>query len=122
MSRKGFTLLEVLLVIVILAVLASISFTYMHFIESSRIEVTTGRVHTLGTQVGTHLNVKGRLPATLEALIPSMGDPAWVKDGKLVDSWDRPFEYRVDGREFRVWSCGPDGISGTADDLEYKRK
>lgn len=121
MSRKGFTLLEVLMVIAVLAILASMAFGYLHYVESARIGLTESRVHTIGTQVGVQLKLKGAAPATLEALIPALGDPAWVKEGKLVDAWDRPFEYRVDGRQFRVWSAGPDGVSGTADDLEYKR-
>ncbi len=122
MSRKGFTLLEVLAVMVVIAILASMTFSYLHFVESARIDLTRTRVHTLGTQVGVQLKVKGKAPATLEELIPSMDSPVWVKEGKLVDAWDHPFGYRVDGKDFDVWSNGPDGISGTADDLHYVRK
>lgn len=122
MSRKGFTLLEVLLVMVVLAIVASLTFTYFHFVESARIDLTRTRVHTLGTQVGVQLKVKGKAPATLEALIPGMDNPVWVKEGKWVDAWDRPFGYRVDGKDFDVWSDGPDGVSGTEDDIHYVRK
>ena len=41
--RRGFTLLEVLAVVVILAVLASMAFGMMHFVESARIGDTEGR-------------------------------------------------------------------------------
>ena len=121
MSRKGFTLLEVLLVMVVLAILASLTFTYFHYVESARINLTRNRVHTLGTQVGVQLKLKGRAPATLEALIPALDGAMGVKEGKLVDAWERPFGYRVDDRDFDVWSSGPDGISGNADDIHYKR-
>jgi hypothetical protein len=71
--------------------------------------------------IGVHLKLKGRAPATLEALIPAMDNPGWVKEGKLVDAWERPFGYRVDGKDFDVWSDGADGISGNADDIHYVR-
>jgi hypothetical protein len=28
----------------------------------------------------------------------------------------------VSGKEFRLWSCGPDGRSGTGDDIVFKNK
>jgi type II secretory pathway pseudopilin PulG len=37
-----------------------------------------------------------------------------------VDAWDNPFEYqRVAGQQesYRLWSRGPDGVSGTEDDV-----
>ena len=121
MSRKGFTLVEVLMVVVILAILASMTFGYFRFVEGVRWNSSDTRVHALGVQVGTVVGLKGFPPATLEELASRLERPEWMKDGKFVDAWDRPIEYRVDGKKFRVWSCGPDGISGTDDDLPYKR-
>lgn len=121
MSRKGFTLLEVLIVVAVIAILAGISFGLMRTVESARITATTGRVHSLGIEAGWFLKLKGLPPKALEDLAPRLQKPEWMKDGKFVDGWDRPFEYRVDGTSFRLWSNGPDGIAGTADDLEYKR-
>lgn len=38
----------------------------------------------------------------------------------LEDPWDRPYGYRLhDGRPY-IWSYGPDGISGTDDDIDHK--
>jgi prepilin-type N-terminal cleavage/methylation domain-containing protein len=122
MSRKGFTLLEVVLVVVVLLVLAGITFGLLSWVERCRVESSAGRVHTLGVQAATEAKLKGFPPATLEELIPKMDSPQWIKDGKFVDAWDRPIQYRVDGKSFDLWSCGPDGISGTGDDLHYKRK
>ena len=33
----------------------------------------------------------------------------------------RPLEYAVAGKEFKLWSCGPDGVSGTRDDIHYEK-
>jgi prepilin-type N-terminal cleavage/methylation domain-containing protein len=121
MSRKGFTLLEVVLVVVILAILASITFGYLSFVQSTRISTTNSFLSTLGMEVATAVKLKGFPPATLEELIPRMSQARWIKDGKFVDAWERPIQYRVDGKKFELWSTGPDGISGTADDLRYER-
>jgi prepilin-type N-terminal cleavage/methylation domain-containing protein len=121
MSRKGFTLVEVLMVVVVLAIVASLTFGLMNVIEHARVVSTEGRVHNLGVEAATQAKVKGFPPAALEDLAPRLNQPGWIKDGKFVDAWDRPLEYRVEGRSFRLWSCGLDGVSGTADDLPYKR-
>jgi prepilin-type N-terminal cleavage/methylation domain-containing protein len=121
-SRNGFTLLEVLLVVVILAILASLAFGLLHLVENARITSTEGLVNQLGREAATVAKLKGVPPAALEELIPKTESTRWVKDGRFVDAWDHPIQYRVDGKKFEVWSWGPDGISGTADDLHYVRK
>lgn len=121
MARKGFTLLEVVLVIVVLLILAGLTFGLLGVAQGQNVRLTQTRVHTLGCQAGTAVGLKGFPPGRLEDLPFAKDKPGWLVDGKFVDAWDRPFEYRVDGKKFRVWSCGPDGVSGTADDIEYTR-
>jgi prepilin-type N-terminal cleavage/methylation domain-containing protein len=120
MSRKGFTLVEVLMVIVVLAILASLTFGVLRSVDGARCSATETRVRALGFEAGRLAGLTGFPPATLEVLAPRLARPEWIKDGKFVDAWDRPIEYRVDGRKFQVWSCGPDGVSGTDDDIRYK--
>ncbi len=121
MSRKGFTLLEVVLVAVVLLILAGIAFGLLHWIERCRIQASTTEVFELGLQAASVAQLKGFPPATLEELIPRLS-PQWVQGEKVVDAWGNPIRYRVDGKTFELWSCGPDGISGTEDDLHFKRK
>jgi len=120
--RKGFTLLEVLLVVVVLAILASMVFGLMHFVESGRITDTEGRVLIIGQSVEKYRQSRGALPATLDVLAPkTLDQPAWMSGGKFVDNWDRPLQYSASG-EFQVWSLGPDGVPGTPDDIRYKNR
>lgn len=121
MARKGFTLLELVLVVVVLLILAGMTLGLFRVVEGSRVRLAESQVHTLGTQAATVAGLKGFPPATLEELAPKLEKPEWIKDGKFVDAWQRPFEYRVEGKQFRLWSCGSDGISGTDDDLHYNR-
>jgi len=119
MARKGFTLLEVLAVLVIMLILAGMTFGMMNVIENQRISNTQTRIHTLRCAVAEYRLTKGSLPRRLEDLAKKLDQAVAMKDGKFVDAWERPFEYKVDGKEFQLWSCGPDGVSGTADDVRY---
>lgn len=112
----GFTLVEVLIVIVVIAILASIMFGLMHFVESSRIMAAEGRVQALGEAAANQVAVKGFPPAKLVDVAKSINEPDWA-----VDHWNNPIQYTVTGRQFKLWSSGPDGVSGTADDIRYKR-
>lgn len=120
MSR-GFTLVEVLVVIVILAILAGIGFGLWSSVEQAKVKVTDGRLDSLGFRIRSEISTKGWPPKTLAELSDAMGNPGWLQGGKFLDGWDQPIEYRVDGKKFRLWSCGPDGISGTQDDREYQK-
>jgi general secretion pathway protein G len=119
MSRRGFTLVETLIVIVVLAILAGVVFAFFRSIERARILVTENRIHTIRCEVKTYSKLKGHPPRALEDLAKSAAQPGMMKDGNFVDAWERPLQYSVNGTEFRVWSWGPDGIAGTADDIDY---
>jgi type II secretion system protein G len=121
MARKGMTLLEVLAVVVILAILASMVFGLMNVVESTRIRTTENNIHTLRCAVAEYRLTKGSLPARLEDLAKKLDGSVAMKDGKFVDAWGQPFVYQVDGKEFKVWSCGPDGKPGTGDDVRYEK-
>lgn len=122
MSRKGFTLLEAVLGVVVLLILAGLALGLLLFVERSRVGATEGLVFQLGTEASVQARLTGFPPATLEPLIPRMNNPRWLREGKFVDAWENPIGYRVDGKTFQLWSWGPDGISGTADDIIYERK
>ena len=115
--RRGFTLLELLLVVIVLAIVASMVFGLMHFVESSRIDAAQGRIFTLGLEVENQTAKKGFPPSTLADVAKALNEPEWVKD-----HWGNPIQYTVNGKQFRLWSCGSDGVSGTPDDLEYKKR
>ena len=122
LGEGGFTLVEILVVIVVLAILTGIGFGMWSSVEHSKSKVTDGRLDTLGFRIRSDISTKGWPPKTLAELADAMGNPTWMEGGKFIDGWDRPIEYRVDGKKFRLWSCGPDGVSGSPDDHEYSKR
>ena len=66
----------------------------------------------------------GRYPA---ALVDLTTQPAGTYDMQLVDPlalkdpWNNPYQYQTPGvhnrSSYDLWSAGPDGVSGTADDI-----
>ena len=119
MSRRGFTLVEVLMVIIVLAVLAGMIFGMMSVIGSTKVGLTETRIHGIRCELKNHAAVKGQPPAKMEDLAAKLDQAGWMKDGKFVDAWEQPLEYRVNGKEFKLWSVGADGKSGTPDDIFY---
>jgi len=64
----------------------------------------------------------GKYPSTLRELRDRPANtPTW--DGPYLDReipsdpWGNPYQYRVSGDEIELWSFGPDGKDGTADDI-----
>jgi general secretion pathway protein G len=72
----------------------------------------------------------GNYPSTAEGLAALVnrpeGNTRWrgpylERSSQLMDPWGNPFQYRFPGERnpgsYDVWSNGPDGLPGTADDI-----
>lgn len=116
-STKGFTLIEILIVVVIIGLIASlVAPNIMGKFERSKEEVAKAQVETLSSAIQSFMIDTGRCPASLEELIKSQ-DPKWrgpylSKQEIPKDPWGRPYQYKCpgeQGRPFEVYSLGPDG-------------
>ncbi len=130
-KNSGFTLLEIMLVVMIIAILVG-GAVYM-FAPSILFAGTTkakGDIQGLTTQLMLYNAQNGSYPSTdqgLAALVqkPS-GDPvprAWTQlyPSMPTDPWGQPYHYQCPGSHnpttFDIWSAGPDKQTGTADDV-----
>lgn len=129
LNRSAFTLIELLLVLVILAILAGIvvpKFTGRS--EQARQSAAKSDITNIKTALAVFETDCGRFPTTeesLNALVSKPGDLAgWQRPyiEKLPnDPWGRAYIYRSpgnDGRDFDLFSAGPDGQEGTDDDVQ----
>lgn len=133
-DARGFTLLEILLAVAILGMLVALSITAVDKIFSGASEDTAKLFVTQSLQVPlqsyrTHM---GNYPSTAEGLQALIAPPADKADrwrgpyitGDIIplDPWKNPYQYRFPGTNNRtggydLWSKGPDGQDGTADDI-----
>ncbi len=122
-QRSGFTLLELLLVLVILVVIAGFGIQAFGGVrDRAKIQQTKVELGMLSQSLKRYEMLMNGLPTALEALSvkPNDADTDWVKmlDKPIAkDPWGNPYEYKPNGSEFELKSMGPDRQSGTADDI-----
>jgi general secretion pathway protein G len=115
-----------LLGIVIYIVLIVIVFSSMDTImNSAKIKAAKLQLEGLETPLEQYAKENGEYPATLDDLRGKNGSKQFI-EGFDSDPWGRPFEYeRLSGRNnkgYRLYSVGPDGESGTNDDVHPDKK
>lgn len=115
-SEAGFTLVELLVVIVILALLATVVVI--------NVMPATDRAATAKAQTDIATLEQGVEMYRLNKLTyPPLGELALLLSEGIVkrlpdDPWGRPYLYRVpgrDGRDFDIYSLGADGREGGED-------
>jgi len=131
--RRGFTLLEILLVVGLLALLAA--FAIPNLVGSAEkakvkmVEAAIGPNGTLSQAINMYKFEIGHYPDNLKDLVekPSSEDSKkwsgkYLMDIRgLKDPWDKDYVYNAKGSKneggFDLWSVGPDGQDGTDDDI-----
>ncbi len=130
--NSGFTLLELLLVMAILVVLASLStFAVLNLKKGALRKAAQTEISTLSQACKMYKLQVNQFPNKLEDLFqaPSGLDrEAWggpyIDQPINADPWQRPYTYGKDEANDRVMisSSGPDGQTGTADDVPSNRE
>ena len=123
--RSAFTLLEVMLVLVIIAAIAGIAVYNIGGIQNRAFIMTAkNQISQFKSALEQYKLYVGSYPSALDALheAPSdLADPSKytqvLKDPIAADPWGRPYEYKLNGAAYELRSLGPDGQSGTDDDV-----
>ncbi len=126
MNRAGFSLIEVLIALVIVAIMgAVVALNLQGSADQARVTSTQAQINTLTDALKLFQAQQGRYPTEnegLEALVDApVGLNNFPSGGYLdssnvpTDAWERPFLYLVPGRNgerFEVVSYGADGLEG----------
>ena len=120
----GFTLLELMVVMLILALLASIAAPQvMKHLAKAKSETARIQVDALTASVNYFQLDTGRYPTDQEGLRaltdrpesePKWDGPYIQKKDSLMDPWGRPYLYKWPGahHEFDIYTLGSDGKEG----------
>ena len=122
-SRAGFTLVEILLVVAILGILAGVAVVSLKGrTKTASISAARTSIQAIGTAIDTYEVDNGVYPGSLQSLLTKGNENNWngpyIKDGRMPkDPWGNDFQYSLQGDVYKLTSAGPDGQSGTADDI-----
>ena len=118
--QRGFTLVELLLVLVILSLIAGLVLPgIIGKAESAKAKAASSQISRISMSVESFYLDTGNTPSTLEELVNEPpGVKGWtgpyIKNSLLKDPWGQPYQYRVPGEhgDFDIQSFGADRQRG----------
>lgn len=121
--QSGFTLLELLVVMVIIGLLAGyVGPKYFDQIGKSETKTAKAQINALGKALDQYRIDTGHYPSTEQGLSALNQQPAdeskwegpYLKKSVPNDPWDRPYLYRAPGEhgDYDLYSLGKDGQTG----------
>jgi general secretion pathway protein G len=132
-KRRGFTLIEILVVISIIMLLAGVIIANVgkSFGGAQQDIAKLFVTQSMKTSLVTYRLNMGSYPSTEEGLLALVTAPAgkadrwrgpYVEGNKIpLDPWGEPYQYRFPGVHnkdgYDLWSKGPDKTDGTDDDI-----
>jgi len=125
-QQSGFTLIEIIVVVVILSVLAAvIAPKFLGRVGQAQQTAAKADIQNISKALALYKLDNYRYPTTSEGLGALVTNPGSAKnwnqylDKKPKDPWGNDYQYLSPGQknnDFDVWSNGADGSSGGADD------
>ncbi|MFQ5353812.1 MAG: type II secretion system major pseudopilin GspG [Thermodesulfobacteriota bacterium] len=123
-DEKGFTLIEIIVVVIIIGLLATlVAPRFFGKVDQSRVKTTYAQIELLGAALDMYRLDIGDYPSTSEGLEalrtkPARVDRGWdgpyLKKELPVDAWGRDFIYTSPGRhgDYDLLSYGADAMEG----------
>jgi general secretion pathway protein G len=123
-NQRGFTLIEIMVVVVIISMLAAfVAPKVWKQLSKSKRNIARSRMAIIENALGQFRLDCGRLPNDSEGLSALLVDPEefeediwdgpYLKKSDLIDPWKNPYEYREEGEvnigSYDLISFGKDG-------------
>jgi general secretion pathway protein G len=130
-AQRGFTLLEILLVVVIIGMLVSVAVVKLSGqSQRAKLVATQRQIDAYKTALGVYELDNGVFPTTEQGLQALLTQPPNLPNWKgpyldppvlRPDPWGHPYVYRYPGQKitngYDLFSPGPNGIEGDEDDI-----
>ncbi len=127
-ARGGFTLIELMIVVIIIAALAGMIVPNLIGRQEEALkEITKGDMKNIETVLKLYRLDNNAYPTTQQGLKALLKKPATATDwkgpylDKLEDPWGNEYHYKNEaspnGAGIQIWSLGPDGLDGNEDDV-----
>ena len=128
-SEKGFTLIELIVVLVILGLLAAVVVPNItKHLTKSKEQIARIQIKEFEGALSMFAFDVGRYPTTSEGLEALVSNPGNVESWKgpylnkalPMDPWGKPYVYRCPGshdNEFDLFSYGPSGTEGQGEEI-----
>ena len=114
----GFTLVELMVVIAIIAGLATIvGVNVLGALDDADRATAQAQIRTFSTALVTYKIRFNEFPSTLDGLVNNSKNRNFLDSNTVpVDPWGNPYRYKSQGRSFIITSYGADGTPGGTDD------
>ena len=120
-AKSGFTLIEIVIVIMIMGIIAAGAFGGLRYLQRVRLQQTQQKLAAVDAMIEQYYTAVGEYPVDIQELIDGPSKPQlqrrWAEaiatENELKDAWNQPFVYTLNPKgtrpPFDVESIGSKG-------------